>query len=98
VAGGGGRRCAPSVVEDRRATPELHPGARVGVGRGVAVAATTSAGEFHARTFASPGEKTRHLKLQKKLARQKKGSANRAETLKAMGRICTSAVGRRADI
>src|SRR5690625_1539887 len=78
-------------------TPEHHPGAPVGVDRGVAVAATTSAGQFHDRAFASPGEKARHLKLQKKLARQKKGSANRAKTLAAMNRITGRAVDRRSD-
>lgn len=67
------------------------------VDRGVAVAATTSTGEFHDRTFATGGEKTRHLKLQKKFSRQAKGSVNRARTLKAMGRISTRAVYRRGD-
>ena len=93
----GGRWFVSFLVEDGLLTPDHHPGDPVGVDRGVAVAVTTSGGEFHDRDFATPGEKARHLKLQKKLARQKKGSANRAETLKAMGRISTRAVDRRAD-
>lgn len=93
----GGRWFVSFLVEDGQLTPDHHPGTPVGIDRGVAVAATTSGGEFHDRKFATSGEKARHLKLQKKLARQKKGSANRAKTLKAMGRISTRAVDRRAD-
>ncbi|MBE3002159.1 transposase [Nocardiopsis sp. HNM0947] len=85
------------LVEDGLLTPEHHPGTPVGVDRGVAVAATTSTGQFHDREFARPGEKARHLKLQKKLSRQKKGSKNRARTLKAMGAVSTRAVDRRGD-
>ena len=93
----GGRWFVSFLVQDGLLTPEHHPGDPVGVDRGVAVAATTSGGEFHDREFATRGEKTRHLKLQKKLARQKKGSANRVKTLKAMGRVSTRAVHRRTD-
>ena len=93
----GGRWFVSFLVEDGLLTPEHHPGTPVGVDRGVAVAATTSTGQFHDRAFASPGEKARHLKLQKKLARQKKGSANRAKTLAAMNRITGRAVDRRSD-
>ena len=85
------------LVEDGLLTPEHHPGTPVGVDRGVAVAATLSTGEFHDRPFATVGEKTRYLRLQRKLARKKKGSTNRATMLKAMGRITTRAVDRRAD-
>ncbi|MDS1268738.1 transposase [Lipingzhangella sp. LS1_29] len=93
----GGHWFVSFLVEDGQLTPESHPGTPVGIDRGVAVAATTSGGEFHDREFATSGEKARHLKLQKKLARQKKSSANRAKTLKAMGRISTRAVDRRGD-
>nr|WP_235005944.1 transposase [Nocardiopsis sp. JB363] len=93
----GGHWFVSFLVEDGQLTPEHHPGTPVGVDRGVAVAATLSTGQFHDRPFATDGEKTRHLRLQRKLARQKKGSANRGKTLKAMGAITTRAVERRGD-
>ncbi|WP_449353789.1 RNA-guided endonuclease InsQ/TnpB family protein [Allosalinactinospora lopnorensis] len=85
------------LVEDGLLTPEHHLGDPVGVDRGVVVAATTSTGEFHNRKFATVGEKARHRRLQQKLSRQKKGSANRRKTLKSMGRISSRAVDRRGD-
>lgn len=85
------------LVQDGLLTPEHHPGTPVGVDRGVKVAATLSSGQFHDRPFASPGEKARHLRLQRKPSRSEKGSANRAKTLQAMGSIATRAVDRRAD-
>lgn len=87
------------LVEDGRLAPEAHtrPDSAVGVDRGVAVAATTSEGGFHDRRFATGGEKQRYLRLQRKLARQKKGSANRTETIAAMNRITGRAVDRRTD-
>lgn len=93
----GGHWFVSFLVEDGQLTPEHHPGAPVGIDRGVKVAATLSTGEFHDRTFATSREKTRHLRLQRKLTRQKKGSANRAKTLKSMGRITRRAVDRRGD-
>ncbi|GAA1097734.1 transposase [Nocardiopsis exhalans] len=87
------------LVEDGQLTPQQHarPDSAVGVDRGVKVAATTSDGTFHDREFTTEGEKTRYLKLQKKLARQEKGSANRSTTLGSMGRISSRAVDRRTD-
>lgn len=85
------------LVEDGLFTPEHHAGTPVALDRGVVVAATTSTGQLHDRPFATGGEKTRQLRLQRKLARQEKASANRAKTLKAMGRITTRAVDRRGD-
>lgn len=93
----GGHWFVSFLVQDGLLTPEHHPGTPVGVDRGVKVAATLSTGEFHDRPFASPGEKARHLRLQRKLARKKKGSANRTKTLKSMGRITTRVVDRRTD-
>ncbi|MEU3307522.1 transposase [Nocardiopsis sp. NPDC006832] len=93
----GGRWFVSFLVEDGLLTPEHHPGTPVGVDRGVKVAATLSTGRFHDRPFASPGEKARHLRLQRKLARKKKGGANRAKILKSLGRIATRAVDRRTD-
>lgn len=84
-------------VEDGQAMPESHPGTPVGVDRGVVVAAVTSTGKFHDRTFTTAGEKARYLRLQRKLSRQSKGSANRAKTLASMRRITGRATDRRAD-
>ncbi|MGW2721169.1 transposase [Streptomyces sp. NPDC001492] len=61
------------------------------------VAVTTSAGHFHDRPFITAGEKTRYRRLQQRLARQKKGSANRRKTVAAMNRIMGRAIDRRAD-
>ncbi|MBB4931747.1 putative transposase [Lipingzhangella halophila] len=87
------------LVEDGQLTPEKHakPDTAVGVDRGVAVAATTSDGAFHDREFTTEGEKARYRRLQHKLARQKKGTANRRTTLAAVNRISSRAVNRRAD-
>ncbi|MGW8433914.1 RNA-guided endonuclease InsQ/TnpB family protein [Nocardiopsis sp. NPDC055551] len=93
----GGHWFVSFLVEDGLFTPEHHPGTPVGVDRGVKVAATLSTGEFHDRPYLTPGEKARHLRLQRKLSQRKKGSANRAKTLQALGSIATRAVDRRAD-
>ena len=90
----GGHWFISFLVEDGLLTPEHHPGTPVGVDRGVKVAATLSTGEFHDRPYVTPGEKSRYLRLQRKLSRSKKGSANRAKMLKSMGRITTRAVDR----
>lgn len=78
-------------------TPGHHPGTPVGIDRGVKVAATTSDGDFHDREFVTEGEKVRYRRLQQRLARSKKGSANRRKTLVAMNRITGRIADRRAD-
>lgn len=85
------------LVEDGTLTPESHTGAPVGIDRGVTVAATTSTGDFHDRRFATAGEKTRYRRLQQRLARARKGSANRRKTLTGMNRITSRITDRRAD-
>jgi putative transposase len=85
------------LAEDGLLTPEHHPGTPVGVDRGVKVAVTTSTGEFHDREFAADGEKARCRRLQQRLARQKKGGANRSKTLKSLNVIMGRVVDRRAD-
>lgn len=85
------------LVEDGLLTPHSHPGTPVGVDRGVVVAATTSDGDFHDREFTTGGDKARYRRLQQRLARQKKGSANRRKTLAALGRIMGRVTDRRAD-
>ncbi|GAA4484821.1 RNA-guided endonuclease TnpB family protein [Actinoallomurus oryzae] len=85
------------LVEDGVLTPGHHAGTPVGVDRGVVVAATTSGGAFHDREFATAGETTRYRRLQQRLARSKKGSANRRKTIAAMNRIMGRATDRRGD-
>ncbi|MEU5642559.1 RNA-guided endonuclease InsQ/TnpB family protein [Streptomyces milbemycinicus] len=95
----GGQWFVSFLVDDSRQTPDKHamPGTAVGIDRGVMVAAVTSDGTFHDRQFITPGERARYRRLQQKLARQKKGSANRRKTIAAMGRITTRVTDRRAD-
>lgn len=85
------------LVEDGILTPEHHDGTPVGVDRGVVVAAATSTGDFHDRVFVTAGEKTRYRRLQQRLARQKRGSANRRKTIAAMSQIMDCVTSRRAD-
>lgn len=85
------------LVEDGVLTPERHPGTPVGIDRGVAVAATTSTGDFHTREFTTAGEKARCRRLQQRLARCKKGSANRRKTIASINRIMSRVTDRRTD-
>lgn len=85
------------LVEDGILTPERHAGTPVGIDRGVIVAATTSTGEFHDREFTTLGEKARYRRLQQRLARSRKGSANRRKTLAAINLIMGRVTDRRAD-
>ena len=93
----GGRWYVSFLVEDGLLTPGSHPGTPVGIDRGVKVAATTSAGKFHDRPFVTEGEKTRYRRLQQRLSRTRKGSANRRKTIAAMGRLMGRVTDRRAD-
>ncbi len=74
-----------------------NPGSEVGIDRGVAVAVATSDATGYDRVFITSGEEHRYLRLQRKLARQRKGSANRRKTLAKMRRIKRSERDRRAD-
>jgi putative transposase len=95
----GGRWFVSFLVDDQAVTPEMHVmvGTAVGIDRGVKVAAVTSDGDFHDRPFITPGETVRYRRLQQRLARQKKGSENRAKTITAMGRIMGRVSHRRGD-
>lgn len=87
------------LVETATIIPEKHawPGTGVGIDRGVAVGVATSDGHGYDRDFGSDtGERT-YLRLQRRLARQKKGSANRRRTLREMGRIKRRERNRRQD-
>lgn len=69
----------------------------VGIDRGVANSVATSDGHmFHAPGF-TPGEQVRFLALQRRLARQQKGSANRETTKRALGRMRLRLTDRRTN-
>ena len=85
------------LVDDGASTPAHHAGSPVGVDRGVKAAVVTSSGSFYNRDFSTRGEDARYRRLQQRLARQAKGSANRRKTLAAMSRIKGRSVDRRGD-
>jgi putative transposase len=87
------------LVEDRQTTPAEHalPGTAVGVDRGVAVAVATSAGDLFDQVFTTAGERRRALRLQRKLSRAAKGSANRNKTRQALAKIRARERRRRQD-
>ncbi len=87
------------LVEDGITTPERHamPDTAVGIDRGVKVAATTSDGDFYDRKFVTDGETARYRRLQQRLARSRRGSANRRKTTAAMNRITGRITDRRGD-
>jgi putative transposase len=87
------------LVDDGIATPAEHasPGTVVGVDRGVVVAVATSAGDLIDRAFTTPGEQRRVLRLQRKLSRAAKGSANRNKTRQALSNVRERERRRRQD-
>ena len=87
------------LVDDEAVTPPVHaaPGSAVGVDRGVAVAVATSAGELLDQVFATPAGQRRALRLQRKLSRAAKGSANRNKTREALGEVRARERRRRQD-
>jgi putative transposase len=70
---------------------------RIGVDRGVVVAAATDQGDLYDRKFITPGEAERYLRLQRQLARSRKGSNRRKATVAAMGAVMQRVRHRRAD-
>jgi putative transposase len=87
------------LVDDGTTSPAAHaaPGSAVGVDRGVAVAVATSAGELLDQVFTTPAEQRRALRLQRKLSRAAKGSANRTKTRAALGVLRARERHRRQD-
>ena len=86
------------LVEDGHTTPEQHAcTTAAGVDRGVTVAVACSDGTMRDRQFSTPGEARRYLVLQKKLARQKKGSTNRKKTVAALRQVKRRERDRRQD-
>jgi putative transposase len=95
-----GRRWYLSLlVNDGIEAPTVHaqPDTGVGVDRGVVVAVATSAGELLDRAFVTEGERARALRLQRKLSRAVKGSANRAKTRAALAEVRARERRRRRD-
>jgi len=83
---------APQPTLARRAS-----GRKVGVDLGVVATVTTSDGQmFHAPGL-RPGETQRLRRLQRKLARQEKGSRRRAKTKTAIARLKAREADRRRD-
>jgi putative transposase len=87
------------LVEDGKCTPDGHlkPGSATGIDRGVKTAVATSDGSLHDRQVATSGERQRHLRLQRKLARTRKGSANRRKIIARMGPVRARERARRKD-
>jgi putative transposase len=87
------------LVNDGIEAPTAHaePDTGVGVDRGVVVAVATSAGELLDRAFVTEGERGRVLRLQRKLSRAVKGSANRAKTRAALAEVRARERRRRQD-
>lgn len=95
----GGHWFLSFLVDDQIVTPERHaiPNTAVGIDRGVKAAAVTSNGDFYDRRFITAGEVERYRRLQQRLARSKRGSANRRKRLTAISRIAGRVANRRAD-
>jgi putative transposase len=87
------------LVDDGREPPVAHvsPGSAVGVDRGVVVAVATSAGDLLDQVFSTPAEKRRALRLQRKLSRAARHSANRHKTRKRYAGLRAKDARRRQD-
>ncbi|MBF6180751.1 transposase [Nocardia otitidiscaviarum] len=86
------------LVADGVTTPERHVGtSAVGLDRGVVAAVATSDGEMFDRACATAGEVRRYRRLQQRLARQRKGSANRRKTVAVMRAVRARERARRKD-
>ena len=70
----------------------------IGVDCGVAHPFVTSEGEMRQLPGLNDGEKTRLYKLQRKLARQQKGSMSREKTKRSMARLKHREISRRKDV
>jgi putative transposase len=69
----------------------------VGIDRGVVVPVAASDGQCFDGVGMRPGEQRRLRHLQRRLARQKKGSNRRRRTVRAIGRVVEPIHNRRAD-
>jgi len=83
---------APQPALDRQPA-----GAVTGVDRGVRTALVTSDGRHYRAPRISDGDAGRYRTLQRRLARQRKGSRKREKTRLAMARITAKVIDRRRD-
>ncbi|MGH9062772.1 MAG: RNA-guided endonuclease InsQ/TnpB family protein [Acidimicrobiales bacterium] len=83
---------APQPVLEREPTGQV-----VGLDAGVVATLTTSAGAQHRAPALRPGEAERLRRLQRRLARQHKGSLRRAATKAAVARVKAREADRRRD-
>jgi transposase len=74
-----------------------HSGSAAGIDRGVRTALVTSDGQHYRAPKIGDRDAARYIGLQRKLARQRKGSANQEKTRRAMARIAVGVVDRRRD-
>jgi transposase len=79
------------------AVARVPAGAAVGIDRGVTTALVTSDGQHYRAPRISGRDAERYLALQRKHARQVKGSRRREKTRQAMARITACVTGRRKD-
>ena len=79
------------------AIERVKTGSRVGVDRGVRTALVDSTGQHYRAPRISDRDAARYLGLQRKMARQKKGSAGRAKTRLAMAKVAARVADRRKD-
>src|SRR4051794_38581529 len=77
--------------------PAPGTGQVAGVDRGVVVAVAVSDGTMTSPAGLRAKEAERRLRLQRRLARQRKGSGRRARTLKALARLAAREADRRKD-
>lgn len=87
------------LVNDGATTPATHaaPDNAVGVDRGVVVAVATSAGDLLDQVLATPAEKRRVVRLQRKLSRAAKHSANRNRARQRYAGLRAQEARRRQD-
>ena len=87
------------LVEDGKTPPAVHaaPDTAVGVDRGVVVAMATSTGALLDQVFVTAAEKRRALRLQCKLSRAAKHSANRNKVRERLGQLRAREARRRQD-
>jgi putative transposase len=84
------------VQLDRQPAPP-NGGPAVGVDRGVVALAATSYGDLISPQFWTAGERRRRRALEQHLARQRRGSNRRCETVRQLGRLHARVARRRAD-
>ncbi|WP_239655166.1 RNA-guided endonuclease InsQ/TnpB family protein [Mycobacterium riyadhense] len=87
------------LVDDGVVAPENHgaPDAEVGVDRGVVVAVATSDGDLLDQVFSTAAEQRRAVRLQRKLSRAAKRSANRNKTRQRYAGLRAKEARRRQD-